>query len=410
MTVEVRPLGVRCNIQCQYCYQNPPRDAGNIPHVYDLDRIKAAILEEGGNFSLFGGEPLLVSLADLESLWAWGFERFGRNAVQTNGSLIRDGHIELFKRYKVQVGISIDGPGPLNDIRWAGTLDRTRDATARTEAAIERLCREGMPPSLIVTLHRGNAAAATLPMMHEWLRHLERLGVPSAPLHILETESAEVRKQYALTTEENLTAFLSFARLESELSRLKFDVFTDMRRLLRGQDDSVTCIWGACDPYTTRAVRGVEGNGQRSNCGRTYKEGVEFAKAERAGFERYLALYHTPQAHGGCQGCRFFLMCKRECPGTAIDGDWRNRTAHCGVRLGLFEHLEGEMALAGVTPLSLSPRRAELEATMLGEWARGQNPMIAGVLRQLDGAGTGGAEGTGTSLHGDHHGDHTDAG
>ena len=46
MTVEVQPLGVRCNIQCQYCYQNPPRDAGNLPHDYDLDKMKAAITED----------------------------------------------------------------------------------------------------------------------------------------------------------------------------------------------------------------------------------------------------------------------------------------------------------------------------------------------------------------------------
>jgi uncharacterized protein len=265
--------------------------------------MKTAILEEGGDFSLFGGEPLLVPLADLEALWAWGFERSGHNAIQTNGSLTEDAHIELFQRYKVHVGISIDGPGSLNDTRWAGTLAR-RVATARTEAAIERLCRELMPPSLIVTLHRGNATVTKLPVLHGWVRHLERLGVSSLRLHILETESAEIRQRYALTTEENLAAFLSPAHLESELSTLKFDVYTDMRRLLRGQDDSVTCIWGACDPYTTRAVRGVEGNGQRSNCGRTYKEGIEFAKAERAGFERYLALYHTAQAHGGCRDCR----------------------------------------------------------------------------------------------------------
>ena len=115
------------------------------------------------------------------------------------------------------------------------------------------------------------------------------------------------------------------------LTRLRFDVFSDMRRLLRGQDESVTCVWAACDPYTTRAVRGIGGNGQRSNCGRTYKEGIEFAEAVTEGFERYLALYQTPQAVGGCQGCRFFLMCKGECPGTAIDHDWRNRpTARSG--------------------------------------------------------------------------------
>jgi uncharacterized protein len=408
MTVEVRPLGVRCNIQCQYCYQNPPRDAGNIPHSYDLDRMKAAIAEEGGDFSLFGGEPLLVPLADLETLFAWGFERSGHNGIQTNGSLINDAHVELFTKYKVHVGISIDGPGPLNDTRWAGTLTRTREATAKTEAAIERLCAEGIPPSLIVTFHRGNATAAGLPIMHDWLRHLAKIGVTSVRLHILETESAEIRERYALTTEENLTAFLSFARLESELSTLKFDVFTDMRRLLRGHDDSVTCIWAACDPYTTRAVRGVEGNGQRSNCGRTYKEGIEFAKADRAGYERYLALYQTPHAHGGCRDCRFFLMCKGECPGTAIGGDWRNRTADCEVWLRLFEYLEAEMVGAGETPLSQSSQRATIEAAILGEWARGENPTMAGILRGFAAGGSATPDGTVERPHGDYHGDHTD--
>lgn len=33
MSVELRPLGVQCNIKCTYCYQNPLRDAGNLPRV-----------------------------------------------------------------------------------------------------------------------------------------------------------------------------------------------------------------------------------------------------------------------------------------------------------------------------------------------------------------------------------------
>jgi uncharacterized protein len=115
--VEVRPLGVTCNIQCQYCYQNPQRDAGNQLRAYDVDRMLAAIEQEGGPFTLFGGEALMVSKADLETLWAWGFERFGTNGIQTNGTLIDDDHIRLFKRYRVDVGISIDGPGELNDVR-----------------------------------------------------------------------------------------------------------------------------------------------------------------------------------------------------------------------------------------------------------------------------------------------------
>src|SRR5262249_53098560 len=150
-------LGVKCNIQCQYCYQDPQRDAGNILQSYDLEKMKAAVAHEGKSFTLFGGEPLLVPEQDLEELWAWGFEKFGRNDVQTNGVLINDNHIRLFKAYGVHVGIWVDGPGELNDIRWAGTLQRTREFTARTLAAIERLSREEIPLSLIITLHRNNA-------------------------------------------------------------------------------------------------------------------------------------------------------------------------------------------------------------------------------------------------------------
>ena len=209
----------------------------------------------------------------------------------------------------------MDGPDDLNDVRWAGTLSLTREATAKTHAAIERLVREGLTPSLIVTLHRNNATADKLPRMRDWFRYLDMLGITSARLHDLEIESPAVGAKYELTVDEQVAAFLDFAALESELRQLRFDVFSDIRKMLLGEDQSTTCVWNACDPYTTRAVQGVEGHGQRSNCGRTNKDGIDFVKADREGFERYLALYHAPQDAGGCHGCRFFVMCKGQCPG-----------------------------------------------------------------------------------------------
>ena len=178
MSVELRPLGVRCNIACDYCYQQPQRAAGNMPREYDLAVMKRAIEEEGGPFTLFGGEPLMLPKRDLEDLWAWGFEKFGRNSIQTNGILIDEAHIRMFRQYNVTVGISIDGPGELNDLRWAGSPEKTRAATAKTEAAILRLCQENLAPRLILTLHRKNAGIPQLPVLREWLRWLDRIGVP----------------------------------------------------------------------------------------------------------------------------------------------------------------------------------------------------------------------------------------
>ena len=373
MGVELRPLGVACNIACTYCYQNPQREAGNYRQDYDLERMKTAVEREGGPFTLFGGEPLLMPHKDLEILLAWGLEKYGSNSIQTNGALITDEHIELFRKYKVTVGVSIDGPGELNDVRRSHNREVTRATTAAVEAAIEKLCQEHEPPGLIVTLHQGNALPEKLPRMHAWMRRLDDLGIKSVRLHILEVENTLIRDELALSGRQNYEAFTGFIELQEELKNVRFDIADELEQLLMGNDGNASCVWHACDLYTTAAVRGVEGNGQSSNCGRTNKDGVDFVKANEPGYERYLALYHTPQTHGGCSNCRFFLFCKGQCPGTAIDGDWRNRTEHCRVWMALFTTAESNLVRKGMVPISLQPIRLELEQKALAVWRGGDN-------------------------------------
>lgn len=383
MTIEVRPLGVKCNLKCLYCYQNPERDAANAIPPYDLEKMKAKIEKADGNFTLFGGEALMVREKDLEKLWSWGFERYGQNGIQTNGTLINDSHIRMFKKYKVHVGISVDGPGELNDARWNGTLEKTREATAKTHSAIKLLCKENVNVSLIVNLHRGNATQDKLPMIHEWFKQIDDLGITSARLHLLQVETDEIRQKLALSEEETVQALLSFYELSKELNVLKIDIFSDMFNMLLGQDKKVTCVWATCDPYTTSAVQGIEGDGQSSNCSRTSKDGINFVKADVQGFERYLALYHTPQEYGGCQDCRFFLICKGHCPGNAMNGDWRNRTEQCAVLKRLFTHFEKQMLDRGETPLSVSPYREEVEVHMVDGWSKGLKLYVVDILNEI---------------------------
>jgi uncharacterized protein len=299
MGVEVRPFGVRCNLACTYCYQQPERDAGNVLASYDLEAIEAGIDAEGSEFVLFGGEPLMLGRKDLERLFKKGLERFGRNGIQTNGTLITAEHIRLFKAYKVRVGVSLDGPGELNDARWNGNKERTRRATKRSEAAIRRLCEAGVPPSLIITLHRLNGVGPALRRLSDWLGELDELGVKSARLHLLEVEDEDTRESLALSEQENLAALRHLIGVARGLPKLRIDLDADIAAMLAGSDRKTSCVWNACDPYTTAAVRGIDGNGQRTNCGRTNKDGVDFVKAPQQGFERYLALYQIPQSSGG---------------------------------------------------------------------------------------------------------------
>lgn len=385
MSVEVRPLGVKCNISCHYCYQENLRAASNPSREYDLELIKKSILKQGQEFTVFGGEPLLIPLSDLEAIFALGYGKFGRNAIQTNGTLLSDDHIRLFKKYNVTVGLSIDGPGDCNSPRWSVSAAKTRESTRKSEEAIEALLDAGIRPGIITTLHRANGGEGTLHTLLDWFHSLDIIGIRSVRIHLLEVDSERVRKSLLLSGKEYLNALIKIDALEkTQLKNLKFDLFQEIESLLTGRDKHVSCVWRSCDPYSTQAVQGIESHGQTSNCGRTNKAGVDFTKADLHGFERYIALYNTPQEYGGCKGCRFFFACKGQCPGTGIDGDWRNRSDQCDTWFALFEYIETRLKTTGTVPLSQSTLRWQIERKYLSEWKAGRNPPLESILKSLD--------------------------
>jgi len=388
MSHEYTPVDLACNLKCDYCYQEPMRDAGNLVSPSDWEKAKAQLEKLGHNFSLFGGEPLIAPIEHLEEVFQFGFERFGRNGIQTNGTLITERHIELFKKYKVGVGISCDGPDELSDLRRARTDDDTRIQTGRTLAAIERLCQVGLAPSIIVTVHKLNGSIGGRAKLREWFWKLETLGVKHINLHMLEVEKG--MEHLALNEEENREAFRSLYEF-SLTSKMQFQPFKDIWRLMTDvESDKVNCIWNACDPLTTRAVQGVSRNGSLRNCGRTNKEGINWRKADVAGNERTLVLYNTPQEFGGCKDCRFFVFCKGNCPGTAIDGDWRNRSVHCSTWYDLLSVTERDVIREHRRPVTRDTERMKI---LLGRTLR-------------DGISTH----HGDTPHGDEHGDSDDRG
>ena len=115
-----------CNLQCLHCYAA----AGNrYPQELSDDEILAC-LEEARDLGLqslviSGGEPLIRrSLVHNIAEWAW--DNNIDLTVETNGILLRREDIDIFKKYDVKVGISLDGSNPqTNDfIRGDGTFEK----------------------------------------------------------------------------------------------------------------------------------------------------------------------------------------------------------------------------------------------------------------------------------------------
>jgi len=419
MTIEVNPVGLRCGaknggLSCSWCYQIPTKGANNPIPPLNMEAITAALESENpgaGGFSLFGGEPLLAPLEDLEKLWALGLEKYGKNGCQTSGRPITEKHWPLFKKYKVCVAFSIEGPGELNDARWAGTLEETRRSTAHSISCLERCLTEGIPTGLITTLHQKNASFDRLPRLKQWLRKLDGLGLGSCNLHVLQHEGAF--KDQALDHKETLQAMIELHQLQTrQLRQLKLAPFSDIIALLRGKDSwtwkdgtsgGVNCTWNACDPWVTPAVRGIDADGKRSLCQRVHTTPTQWQAAKPGPFMRQAALRSTPQDQGGCQGCRQMITCKGQCPGTALGGDWRKRSRDCEFWKPLLEYFEGVLLDAGEFPVTLRADRDQIEEAMAKHWAVGRAIHINEVLNEKGEIKT-------TLQHSVDHGDHTDHG
>lgn len=399
MTIELQPTGVACSRKCSYCYQDPMRTATDNklpPKPADgWARMKARAEEmcsSDNRPTFFGGEAMLLSDEDLEALFAWAYERFGGSGVQSEGSLVRPHHFKWFEKYKVQIGFSVDGPGELNRARVAGTVENTDAATERSIWALEEALRREHRTSNHVVLHRVSALPGErLDRLVAWLHDLDAKGLRWLTIHPLERDGPAA--DALALSEDQLVEVLE--RLDNEeWKNLRVGLLSDMRDLLRDPlGASVPCIWGACDPLTTPAVQGIGPTGEMHNCGRVNKLGADAPKADgQPSHERYLMLHRTPQEDGGCQGCRFFAACKGFCPGTAVDGDWRMKTEHCGALMRTFERLETEMLDAGQEPYSTSADRvAEVEGTLIARWQSSERN---------------GQDGHADSNHGDsHHGD-----
>lgn len=454
MSIEVLPNWNQCNLDCKYCYEKPARDAET--RKYDSEKFKARLrmlndtVDRNGNrisneWLLFGGEPLAnMPLAELEEILQIGYNQRGYTGLQTNGSLITERHIDLFEKYNTGVGISIDGPGELNDARWVVNLEQTRKATARTEWAIDALVARAnktgnyrLIPNLIVSLHKTNASAERLPILKDWFRKLASMGIKWSRLHYMDLDYKA--SEIALSTEEVIQASMELWDLHDE-STIKFDIFNDILTLLRvgasgtseigpsGYAENPCCVWNGCDPWNTSAVEAVMGDGTSAQCGRgSGNDGKNWQPAYGMGtpsvnrasgvqgqrfHERQLSLYVTPQENGGCKDCRFWLFCLGQCPGsgpalaTDTQGDWRHKTIYCDVLKHLFAEAEKRIQKSGVIPLSLVPARKEIEIRVYEEWARGGEPKMPVLAKMLRGT-LQGVKHEWFSMNG--HGDHNDA-
>jgi uncharacterized protein len=157
-TLVVQPTPF-CNINCTYCYL-PDRTHKAVIALETVQTLFAKIFASGWLGSELtviwhAGEPLIVPPAFYESCFA-AIESLRpptlrvTHSIQTNGMLISPAWCALFKKWRVGVGVSIDGPRRFND---AHRLTRDgRSTFDKTLAGIRALREHGVPFHVISVL------------------------------------------------------------------------------------------------------------------------------------------------------------------------------------------------------------------------------------------------------------------
>ncbi|WP_237749542.1 radical SAM protein [Streptomyces sp. SS] len=137
----------RCNIDCDYCYVFNSKDQSwrHLPVRLGADVAREAGRRIGEHATthglpavhvvLHGGEPLLAGrrhLAELLDAVREGVpaEVKVRFELQTNGTLLTQAWLDLFEKYGVVVGVSLDGPPTANDRHRLTHTGRSSSAAA----------------------------------------------------------------------------------------------------------------------------------------------------------------------------------------------------------------------------------------------------------------------------------------
>lgn len=142
-----------CNLRCKYCFH---KDGGYSTKVMTVDTVEklyksvfpyyksVSITWHGGEPTLLGYEfyykVLEMQIPYIES----GIQI--KNHIQTNGTLLTDELIDLFKRFDFNIGLSYDGV----------TNDITRGQTSKVLSCITHLQEKGFKVGVITVVSKAN--------------------------------------------------------------------------------------------------------------------------------------------------------------------------------------------------------------------------------------------------------------
>ncbi len=350
MSLQIMPT-LGCNFKCEYCYEKDNRHLKSWDSSM-MDKLKTKIVKEvelgKERVVLHGGEVTTLPIEDFRNLIEFTFylNNEKHTSMQTNGFNITEEHIEIFKEFKTDIGISIDGPFPINNKRGFGDLEEREQCYNRVMDNIRRLRKEDIKVSIISIINENHMGEENTKLFIDWLDELQKLGINSGRMNMMDKGAGTY-----FTHEDAIGFYKTVGEYLFENPGMKFSPIRDMIDNLLGLSAG-PCGFTKCNMDATQSCKIIHGDLQIGNClhPARFKEEVPLRdETSRFHEERDRNLRSTPREEKGCQGCKYYEICYGGCPSLADDDPLTERSSDCKIHYRLYEWLEGK--LKGLLPL-----------------------------------------------------------
>jgi len=334
-----------CNLACSYCVMSARHGrlaADAMTSEQALEIVRLFLVHASAprvSVEISGGEPLLCGSRWLAAVCGGVREMETKYAkhlylrITTNGTLLNEEVIAIFRDCKVGLCIGVDAPtGVSGGIK---TLDR------RVRKGIELLQRSYITPAI--------NAVATSPAMRcagRFMDELKRMNIWVFRLTSVNTRGRACSTPQLLPTAEE--AFNCTMQLIQYMDRCDFSIVekSALDRVYRYMGD----VYEPNFCYNTTCPAGsgflaVDAKGDIYPCGDETRErfimGNVYDGFDKARSLRVLSAYHGQLAPFiRCAYCRAGRICHYGCPGCLHEGDSNHFDAECQLTQMLFERFE----------------------------------------------------------------------
>lgn len=167
LNIMIKPVSDTCNINCEYCFYKDVRkdedhskfDCMTLETLEMIVRRSFAFATSKIVFGFHGGEPLLAGIEYYKAF----FKLVNKHRkpgvdieyyIQTNGLLINDYWVKLFKKNQVLIGLSIDGDQLAHDCfrcsyGGKGTFEQVIEG-------YKKLVKNKVDVNILQVIHQGN--------------------------------------------------------------------------------------------------------------------------------------------------------------------------------------------------------------------------------------------------------------